>query len=150
MSANATDLGSVFAGRRVLVFGDVMLDRYCAGSAQRISPEAPVPVVRVQHEWDSPGGAANVAASLAALGADVTCAGVVGSDAAGAALRQRLAERGVRTLILVETDGNPTVTKTRVIANHQRLARLDVDGEPGPRGHAAEPLARTLLERLGD
>jgi D-beta-D-heptose 7-phosphate kinase/D-beta-D-heptose 1-phosphate adenosyltransferase len=145
-----TDLGNVFAGRRVLVFGDVMLDRYCAGAAQRISPEAPVPVVRVQHEWDSPGGAANVAASLAALGADVTCAGVVGNDPAGGALRQRLAERGVRTLILAETDGNPTITKTRVIANHQQLARLDVDGESGPRGHAAEPLARTLQERLRD
>ncbi len=150
MTATATDLGSVFAGRRVLVFGDVMLDRYSAGAAQRISPEAPVPVVRVQHEWDSPGGAGNVAASLAALGADVTCAGVVGNDAAGSALRQRLAERGVRTMILAETDHNPTITKTRVIANHQQLARLDIDGEPGPRGHAAEPLARTLLERLAD
>jgi bifunctional ADP-heptose synthase (sugar kinase/adenylyltransferase) len=57
MNTNATDLAAVFPGRRMLVFGDLMLDRFCAGTAQRISPEAPVPVVRVQSEWDGPGGA---------------------------------------------------------------------------------------------
>lgn len=110
---------------RVLVVGDVMLDVYLRGGATRISPEAPVPVVRVKDEWIALGGAANVAANLVALGARACLVGVVGGDAAGADLRRAAEGLGMEGSGLVVDEGRPTTMKTRVLVGHQQVARYD-------------------------
>jgi D-glycero-beta-D-manno-heptose-7-phosphate kinase len=114
---------------RVLVIGDVMLDVYLRGSASRISPEAPVPVVRVDEEWQALGGAANVAANVVALGASCDLVGCVGEDRAGAALSDELVRLGIGTAGLVSTGGRPTTVKTRVLARHQQIARYDHEAD---------------------
>tara|TARA_Y100000385_G_scaffold36565_1_gene34171 strand:- start:2315 stop:3760 length:1446 start_codon:yes stop_codon:yes gene_type:complete len=113
---------------RVLVVGDVMLDRYYHGETSRISPEAPVAVVNVQGQEDRPGGASNVALNLAALGAAATLVGVVGRDPTADSLRKRLAAAGVQCEFL-ESSNKPTITKLRVISKHQQLLRLDFEKE---------------------
>ena len=115
-----------FQAARVLVVGDVMLDRYYHGSATRISPEAPVPVVRVNNQEDRPGGAGNVALNIAALGGAATLIGVVGADATAQDLSSRLAAAGVRCEFLESAD-KPTITKLRVISQHQQLLRMDFE-----------------------
>ena len=115
-----------FQEARVLVVGDVMLDRYYHGSANRISPEAPVPVVRVSNQEDRPGGAGNVALNIAALGGAATLVGVVGKDATAEDLGARLSAAGVRCEFLVSQD-KPTITKLRVISQHQQLLRMDFE-----------------------
>jgi D-glycero-beta-D-manno-heptose-7-phosphate kinase len=112
-------------GRRLAVVGDWMLDRYVWGTANRISPEAAVPIVDFSEQKDRLGGAGNVAANLAALGARVEAFGVIGKDEAGAALRRemramRLTEKGI-----VEVPGRPTTLKTRIIARQQQVVRVD-------------------------
>lgn len=98
-----------FEGRAILVVGDLMLDRYWAGATDRISPEAPVPVVRLTASDDRPGGAANVAVNIAALGASATLAGVVGRDEAGDALIARLSETGIDTSAVTRRDRKSVV-----------------------------------------
>ena len=110
---------------RVLVVGDLMLDRYLSGLAERISPEAPVPVVRVQADTMALGGAGNVAANVLALGAQCDVVGCIGRDPEGVFLRERLGELGVGVSGVVETDARPTTVKTRVMARHQHVVRLD-------------------------
>jgi D-glycero-beta-D-manno-heptose-7-phosphate kinase len=119
------------AGVRVLVIGDVMLDVYLRGSASRISPEAPVPVVRVDEQWRALGGAANVAANVVALGAACELIGCVGTDRSGEDLLTELTQLGVGADGLVRTAGRPTTVKTRILARHQQVARYDheVDGD---------------------
>jgi D-beta-D-heptose 7-phosphate kinase/D-beta-D-heptose 1-phosphate adenosyltransferase len=121
-----------FAAARVLVVGDVMLDRYWYGATSRISPEAPVAVVHVDDVEDRPGGAANVALNVASLGASVTLVGVTGEDEAGDTLQALLVARGVACRLRRQA-GQPTITKLRVLSRHQQLIRLDfeerVDGE---------------------
>jgi len=102
-----------------------MLDRYWMGEASRISPEAPVPVIRKQKTVCYPGGAGNVALNVAALGARVTLAGVVGEDQPAAELRRALAEGGVSPDYLVTDPGRMTTVKTRVIAGRQQITRID-------------------------
>lgn len=102
-----------------------MLDIYLRGGASRISPEAPVPVVRVGQEWRSIGGAANVAANLRALGARTRLVGAVGEDPEGTQLRERAAALGIEPDGLVVLAGRPTTTKTRVLVGHQQVARYD-------------------------
>jgi len=135
-----------FAGRRLLVLGDLMLDRYLWGRVDRISPEAPVPVVDVERESWSLGGAGNVAANLCALGAEAMLAGVVGDDADGLTLLRALDERGVDTRLVVRDPDRPTTVKTRVIAHAQQIVRYDreVRGDLG-----GEPLRalRSSIER---
>lgn len=114
-----------FSARRLLVLGDVVLDRYWWGEATRLSPEAPVPVVLAQRSTTRPGGAANVAANLAALGAKVELFGVIGADSGAAELRDALGECGIGSEFLFEEPGRPTTTKTRVIALHQQVVRVD-------------------------
>ncbi|QEM83640.1 bifunctional D-glycero-beta-D-manno-heptose-7-phosphate kinase/D-glycero-beta-D-manno-heptose 1-phosphate adenylyltransferase HldE [Halomonas binhaiensis] len=111
---------------RVLVVGDVMLDRYWHGGTSRISPEAPVPVVRVEECEDRPGGAANVALNIASLGALASLAGLVGDDDNADRLTQRLEEVGVNTYFH-RTPGIPTITKLRVMSRNQQLIRLDFE-----------------------
>lgn len=124
-------LGAALDARRprIVVIGDALLDRWWAGSAERISREAPAPVVRVTDRAEAPGGAANTAVNLAALGADVAIVGAVGDDAAGAALTALLREAGVDTSGLIRIRGLATTVKTRVAGGGQVLVRLD-EGDP--------------------
>ena len=115
-----------FDTARVLVVGDVMLDRYWHGATSRISPEAPVPVVKVGNAEDSPGGAGNVALNLAALGAAATLVGLVGLDEAGEELETRLRAAGVLCDFEKVAD-KPTITKLRIVSRHQQLIRLDFE-----------------------
>jgi D-glycero-beta-D-manno-heptose-7-phosphate kinase len=114
---------------RVLVVGDVMLDVYLRGSASRISPEAPVPVVRVDEEWQALGGAANVAANVVAFGAACDLVGCIGDDRSGGALVEELKRCGIGTAGLVPAPGRPTTVKTRVLARHQQIARYDHESD---------------------
>ena len=141
MSATLPD----FDKARVLVAGDVMLDRYWSGSTSRISPEAPVPVVRVQNEQSRPGGAANVALNLAALGAQARVLGIVGRDEAAASLASALAERGVQAELL--SGEAPTITKLRVLSRNQQLIRLDFEEALAP-VHDAVAFAARLTAQL--
>ena len=117
------------AQRRVLVVGDVMLDRYWHGAVDRISPEAPVPVVRVSREEERLGGAANVALNIKTLGARVTLLTVVGCDEAASRLRVLLAQQGIETR-LGEDARLRTIVKLRVIGRAQQLLRIDFENEP--------------------
>lgn len=119
-----------FSKGRVLVVGDLMLDRYWQGPTARISPEAPVPVVRVDQTEERPGGAANVALNMSSLGAQVCLAGVVGEDDAGVTLQRCLEARGIESL-LQRAASVPTITKLRVISRHQQLLRLDFEQSLG-------------------
>ena len=110
---------------RVLVVGDVMLDRYWSGRASRLSPEAPVPVVALDKVTEIPGGAANVAANIAGLGAAVILAGVTGADGSGEALRRSLQAHNISDKALVACDSRQTTTKTRVLVHNQQIARID-------------------------
>ncbi len=137
-----------FAGRRLMVLGDVMLDHYLWGRCERISPEAPVPVVDVQRESTSLGGAGNVAANLAALGAEPVLVGVMGDDEHGRRMLEAFAERGVNTRALVRDPGRPTTFKTRILAQNQQVVRADwesrADIEGGTLSAVLDMLGREL------
>jgi len=117
------------ARRRVLVVGDVMLDRYWYGAVERISPEAPVPVVRVEREEERLGGAANVALNVKTLGAHATLLTVVGADAAADSLSRLLAARGIAAVLRTDPQLS-TIVKLRVIGRAQQLIRVDFESEP--------------------
>lgn len=119
-----------FEGARILVVGDVMLDRYWFGDVHRISPEAPVPVLKVSHVDERPGGAANVARNIAALGAQATLLSVVGEDEAGACLEKLLKEHGNITALLHRDSSISTIIKLRAVARHQQLLRIDFETPP--------------------
>src|SRR2546423_8248341 len=128
-------------GAMVLAIGDLMLDEYLWGEVQRISPEAPVPVVNIGRRSHAPGGAANVAAGVAALGGRALVGGAVGDAAAAAAMRDALARAGVDPEGLVVDPHRPTTTKTRVIAHAQQVVRTDSeDRTPLPSAVEAELL----------
>ena len=133
---------SEFDTARVLVLGDVMLDRYWHGATTRISPEAPVPVVRVTDTEARAGGAANVAANISALGAAVTLSGVVGDDEAARVLADLMQAHGVDYQPLADAS-RPTVSKMRVMSRHQQLMRLDFEEIPGD-----DKMARRLMARF--
>lgn len=113
--------------KRVIVIGDVVLDHYVWGDVERISPEAPVPVVRVQRENDMPGAAANVAMNLSALDARAIMIGVVGDDTDGQRLRELLKQQNVDCTYLLTAPGVRTTRKTRIIARNQHVVRVDWD-----------------------
>ena len=115
-----------FDKAQVLVVGDLMLDRYWHGPTSRISPEAPVPVVKVDQKEDRPGGAANVALNITALGAGVSLVGLVGKDEPGQVLQPQLESARVNCAFCV-SDTEPTITKLRVLSRHQQLIRLDFE-----------------------
>jgi D-beta-D-heptose 7-phosphate kinase/D-beta-D-heptose 1-phosphate adenosyltransferase len=116
--------GSLERGR-VLVYGDLMLDQYLWGRVDRISPEAPVPVVEVESETVNLGGAANVARNIAALGCQVDVVGIVGDDERGRRLRRLLEQEGIVGQELLTDFNRPTTLKTRIIANQQQVVRAD-------------------------
>ncbi len=119
-----------FAGARVLVVGDVMLDRYWFGDVARISPEAPVPVLKVGRVEERPGGAANVARNVAALGAHCTLLSVVGEDEAGACLEKLLTQQSNVNALLHRDSTLSTTIKLRAIARQQQLLRIDFETPP--------------------
>src|SRR6476661_10016574 len=118
-----------FDGVRVLVVGDVMLDRYWWGSVTRISPEAPVPVVRMDRTSLAAGGAANVAANIAGLGATAVLLGAIGDDAESLLVPEVLAGVGVSAGHLIKITARPTTVKTRIIAHGQQVARIDQESD---------------------
>jgi len=134
-----------FAGLRVGCVGDVMLDRYVHGAVERISPEAPVPVLRVARETAMPGGAGNVVRNLAALGVSVRFVAAVGDDAAGAELQALLAEsRDVEDSELVVDAGRRTTVKTRFLADGQQLLRTDDESTAALSPPARDAIARQV------
>ena len=134
------------AGRHILVIGDLMLDRYLWGEVDRISPEAPIPVVKLTATTETPGGAANVALNLAGLGINVSLAGFVGKDEAGARLVGLLAERGIDTTPVFRVDCMPTVVKSRVIVQRNQMLRLDEENPGALSGAVHEELAAAVLK----
>ena len=137
-----------FSQSRVIVVGDVMLDRYLFGSTARISPEAPVPVVHVRETDNRPGGAANVAVNLASLGVSTRLLGVVGADAAAETLEKILAARGIVCDFSCVVD-RPTITKTRVQSRGQQLIRLDEENVAPMPGDAMVKALRETLDGAG-
>ncbi|NUQ00572.1 MAG: hypothetical protein HUU35_12025, partial [Armatimonadetes bacterium] len=119
------ELLNAIARVRTLVVGDAMLDEYIWGAAERISPEAPVMVIRSERVSQVPGGAANVINCLRALGAGAGLGAVIGQDEAGQILRQRLTEAGAEPVLLIVDPDRPTTVKTRVVAHSQQVLRID-------------------------
>lgn len=115
-----------FANASVLIVGDIMLDRYWSGDTQRISPEAPVPIVRINNDEDRPGGAANVALNIASLGGKSTLIGVTGKDQASEVLTTKLQAMNIQC-DFIQQDNIPTITKLRVMSRSQQLIRLDFE-----------------------
>lgn len=130
-----------FKSARILVFGDVMLDRYIMGEVRRISPEAPVPVLRIKERYEVPGGAGNVSNNLSRLGCEAILLGIIGEDAEGALLRRLCVKNGAGERLLVDQT-RPTITKTRIVAREQQLLRLDDEQTEV----LSEPVAAQLLE----
>lgn len=153
-----TDLMQIverFAGRRVVLVGDFMLDRYVFGDAERISPEAPVPVLRVRERQDRVGGAGSAALDVLALGAQVRCFGLLGKDSFGDRVERFLAEAGADTRGLLRVDDRPTITKTRLVglAEHrhrQQILRVDDEVVQSPADSDAARLVAGVQAALSD
>ena len=111
--------------KAIVVVGDIMIDRYVTGRVERISPEAPVPVLVHSHDRAMAGGAANVAVNIVALGCDVRLVGAIGSDQNGEDLKDVLAQTGVSSTHLVTDAARPTICKTRVVSGRQQFFRID-------------------------
>ncbi len=135
---------------RVVVVGDIMLDRYLVGETERLSPEAPVPVVTVRERHAALGGAANVAANVAALGAPCLLVGTVGDDTDGAAIRQELAVARLEDRFVQTVAGRPTTSKTRIIARSQQIVRIDDEVETLLEGPDLERVVRVARDALAD
>lgn len=129
-----------FASCRLAVIGDSMVDRFLWGKVDRISPEAPVPVVKLEKETRKLGGAANVAANIRSLGAEVVLFGLNGRDEAGTWMNELLAEHGIDAGGMVEAQDRPTTIKTRIIAHNQQVVRTDREDD--------SPVAAALVEKL--
>ena len=148
--ARAAEIAAMFGGLRVAVVGDLMLDRYLIGDIERISPEAPVPVVLVSSRRDALGGAANVAANVVAAGARCRLVGVIGNDPAGSALREALSAAGIDHSGVLAVPDRPTTTKTRVIARGQQVCRVDEEVDHDLAGDELKQMTRLGLEALDD
>jgi rfaE bifunctional protein kinase chain/domain len=128
----------------ILVVGDLMIDHYIWGSATRLSPEAPVPIVNVKKESTTLGGAGNVVQNLVALGANVIVSGVIGDDASGEHVIEILASEGVKTNAIIKDSTRPTTVKTRVLAGSHQLVRIDREVTDAISGEAADQLLAAL------
>ena len=143
----ARDLVARFSGLPVLVAGDVMIDRFIVGRVTRISPEAPVPVVRFQAEHVRLGGAANVAHNIVALGGRAALVGVVGRDAVALTLRERLVAAGVNVDGLVEDAARPTTEKVRLVTErNQQVARIDYEDDSDVAGAIEEAIVDRIRQ----
>ncbi|MEQ1764142.1 MAG: D-glycero-beta-D-manno-heptose-7-phosphate kinase [Pyrinomonadaceae bacterium] len=137
-----------FKDTSLLIVGDVMVDRYCWGTVSRISPEAPVPVVRLDRETIRPGGAANVAANAASLGAEVTLIGIVGNDSAASNLRSAIKELGIADSDLVSSESRQTIVKTRILAHGQQIVRLDTEDHSLVEEAECQKIISVVRERI--
>jgi D-beta-D-heptose 7-phosphate kinase/D-beta-D-heptose 1-phosphate adenosyltransferase len=135
---------------RVVVVGDIMIDRYLFGDTDRLSPEAPVPVVTVRERQAKLGGAANVAANVASMGASCLLVGTVGDDAHGAAIRQELVVARLDGRFVITTAGRPTTSKTRIIARSQQIVRIDDEVDALLDGPDLDRLIKVAREALAD
>ncbi|MFB3883611.1 MAG: D-glycero-beta-D-manno-heptose-7-phosphate kinase [Thermodesulfobacteriota bacterium] len=136
---------------KILVVGDIMMDRSILGRVSRISPEAPVPVVVVEDEGFTLGGAANVANNILSLGGKVSLCGVIGNDENGEKIHQRLLEKGIRTEGVIFEPGRQTTVKTRIIAHHphhQQLVRIDRETTDGPKTSTLQNLLEFLEKNI--
>ncbi len=138
------------AGRRILVVGDIMLDHFLWGDVDRISPEAPVPVVRVKRESFHPGGCGNVAANLVALGGIPVLVAPVGDDRAGEQLREQLQHLGIDASHLLQQSSRMTTKKTRIVAHHQQVVRFDHEEEQNLTAEGEEQLIGQASTLLGE
>jgi rfaE bifunctional protein kinase chain/domain len=145
-AGRARDLIARFTGLPVLVVGDVMLDRFIVGRVSRISPEAPVPIVRFESEYVRLGGAANVAHNIVALGGRASLVGLIGKDAAAGTLRTQLEAAGVDAGGLVEDPARPTTEKVRVVTErNQQVARIDYERD----ADAGGDVERAIVAQVG-
>ncbi|HXE58493.1 MAG TPA: D-glycero-beta-D-manno-heptose-7-phosphate kinase [Gemmatimonadales bacterium] len=135
---------------RIVVVGDVILDRYWIGDTERLSPEAPVPVVTINERRTALGGAANVAANVAAMGARCTLVGVVGDDQEGATVRQEMAALHLDDSFVITSAGRPTTSKTRVIARGQQVVRLDEEVDTLLTGRELSRVTERAIDALAD
>lgn len=140
------ELTQRFKQKRIIVIGDVMLDHYISGEVRRISPEAPVPIVEFNDENYLPGGAANVARNLATLGARVELLGVVGKDANADILRATLGADKIKSAGLIAQVDRPTTLKTRLMASHQQMLRVDRESRQ-PLAHGTRQKMLRALKR---
>lgn len=145
----AGDLLRKFGRRRVLVVGDLMLDRFVYGSVSRISPEAPVPVVKVTKETSMPGGASNVACNIRTLGGRASVAGMIGKDAAGVELRWLLTHADVEVECAMLYAGASTIVKERIIAERQQVVRVDFERTAAWSSRQSEKFLAMLAIELG-
>ena len=137
-----------FQSLNIAVVGDLIVDEYIWGEASRVSPESPVLVIDVNRESAVPGGAANVASNILAMGASVQVLGVVGADSAGAVLKGSLSERGAQTVGIVTDSDRQTTRKTRVVAQSQQVLRIDREQSHGLPSEAAAELGMRIRESL--
>ena len=135
-------------GLQILVVGDLMLDRFIHGEVRRISPEAPIPVVDVEEEYSALGGAANVAHNLRALGAKPSLVGVIGDDIVGTQFLETLSQRGIDTSGVLRVPGRPTTVKTRIIAQHQQIVRIDRERRDQLSGEHSEAVYDAVFSRI--
>ncbi len=133
-----------------VVVGDLMLDRYISGVVERVSPEAPVPIVRVEDQQDAVGGAGNVAANISTLGAKCSVIGCLGDDAEGQILYSALQRQGVDVSGIVTTPSRPTTVKTRVMAGHQQMVRFDCEDDSELDDAVATQLVKGLQSLAAD
>ena len=143
------ELFEAFNGKRVLVVGDVMTDAYINGQVNRMSPEAPVPVVDLQTQEQRIGGAGNVALNLIALGAKALLASVIGQDAAGQEIQQMLTSAGIQTDALILSTERKTTIKTRVLSNGKQMLRIDAEDQHDLSSSETQTLQQAIL-RLFD
>ena len=147
-SESAENIVDSFAGKHILVVGDLMLDEYLIGEVRRISPEAPVPVVDITHRAHAPGGASNVAANIASLGGQPILLGVVGQDENAGCLKTVLASQNVRTDVIITASDRPTTTKTRIVSGQQQIVRIDREVKKPVSGALAEEVLATFTAAL--
>jgi len=146
----AKSIIEAFKSKKILVVGDLMLDKYIYGTVNRISPEAPVPVVLVNEESSRPGGAANVALNIQSLGGHAIVAGIMGRDKDGGELKAALTCRGILTDGVVESNKTSTIVKTRVMADRQQVVRVDKEDPPEATAAVVKDLCKKIAELAGE
>jgi len=146
----ATKIMGNFKDQKILVVGDIMLDRYICGVVNRISPEAPVPVVLVTDENSRPGGAANVALNIQSLGGQAVVAGITGRDKDGEDLMQALKSRGILTDGVMSCSKTATIVKTRIMADQQQVVRVDRVDPPEAAASVLKDFCKQVSELAGD
>jgi rfaE bifunctional protein kinase chain/domain len=144
----ARTLTAGFAGKRIVVLGDLMLDEFIWGRVRRISPEAPVPVVEVDRQTVALGGAGNVVSNLVSLGAVPTPVGVLGDDRDADRLRSAFVELGVNTIALVADPARPTTVKTRIIAHNQQVVRADRESRARIMSEIEDRVAQSFCHQI--